>query len=269
MEKKAMKILEKEIKDRELHTDFHMQHSCGVIIKSDEGYLCASPDGRVSCSCQCCHGQLGLVEMKCPYKYRDVPVKVATKAAGFPLSYDETLETYSLKTNHDYYYQVQMQMYVAKATFSIFAVYTNVDIAFVTVLPDVDLMQRMAVKAKLYFREVVLPQVIAKHFTTNRTTTPIVGNNLNPCVCGEVRDENTHPIVMCANANCLVKTFHKACTQTKIFRKGWMCAHCRSVATKAKAKARRDEAKENNENPQSNQKTSKKPRLRVPLQQVN
>ena len=262
MEKKAMKILEKEIIDQGTHTDFSMQHDCGVIIKPGEGYVCGSPDGRVSCRC---HGQLGLVEMKCPHKHRDVCVKVAAKASDFPLSNDDKNGTFTLKTNHDYYYQVQMQMYVACASFCIFCVYTNVSIAYTTVLPDVSLMEQMSVKAKLYFREVVLPQVVANYFTTSAQI-PVEGNNMNPCLCGEVRDEDAYPVVICANNDCLVKTFHKACTKTKIFRKGWMCAHCRSLNTKEKAKARRDEMKENQE-PKTGENPNKK--ARVPLGDVN
>ncbi|ELU08579.1 hypothetical protein CAPTEDRAFT_211242, partial [Capitella teleta] len=48
-----------------LHQDFHLRQT-GLLVKEDEPFLAASPDGVFEC--ECC-GQ-GTLEIKCPYKYR-------------------------------------------------------------------------------------------------------------------------------------------------------------------------------------------------------
>ena len=49
------------------HGDFEM-HTVGLLISTKYPFLGATPDGVVSCSC--CGS--GLLEVKCPYKYRDI-----------------------------------------------------------------------------------------------------------------------------------------------------------------------------------------------------
>ena len=120
-----------------------------------------------------------------------------------------------------------MQMNVACARFFIFCVYTNVSIAYTTVLSDVSLMEQMSVKAKLYFRKVVLPQVVANQFTTNSTQIPVKGNNMNPGLCEEVRDEDAYPVVICVKKRLSsVKHFTKHAQKQRYSEKAG-CAHCR------------------------------------------
>ena len=53
---------------------------CGLYIDESRPYVAATPDGLTSCSC--C-GK-GVLEIKCPYSYRDVPVeKMASEASTF------------------------------------------------------------------------------------------------------------------------------------------------------------------------------------------
>lgn len=49
------------------HANFTVQSS-GLVINPSYPYIGASPDGVVDCQC-CGQGQL---EIKCPFKYRDV-----------------------------------------------------------------------------------------------------------------------------------------------------------------------------------------------------
>ena len=239
MEKKALKSL--FLVAQGLHVDFKIEE-CGLIIPIEKPFVAGTPDSICTCKC---HG-FDVVEIKCPYHCRDLPVRVAARKPNFPLIYDAETETFSMRESHNYYYQVQLQMYVAKAAFCIFAVYTNVDLVHVTVLPNVSIIEKLLIKAKLYFCEVVLPQVLAKHFTEpNLVALVTSNNNMKPCVCGETRNESEYPVVSCANVDCIVKIFHKQCVPTKVFRKGWLCSHCCAQSNKAKAKARRDAQKEN------------------------
>jgi len=78
----------------------------GLNVKAICPFLGASPDGIVSCSC---HTER-LLEIKCPFKYRD-SISGWEQDKDFPI--DENME---MKPNHRYYYQAQLQMFVCSKT---------------------------------------------------------------------------------------------------------------------------------------------------------
>ena len=96
------------------HTLFALK-SCGLFLDADNPYIGASPDGIISCSC--C-GK-GVVEVKCPFSCRDISFDVAAKNKTFCLQE----ETFLLKQDHTYYFQVQLQMYLSKVKFCDFVVW--------------------------------------------------------------------------------------------------------------------------------------------------
>ena len=74
-------------------------------------WLGASPDGLVyDPSMDDPHG---VVEIKCPASARDVPLKEACSNSNFFLQITDD-NKYQLKTQHNYYYQVQGQMHITK-----------------------------------------------------------------------------------------------------------------------------------------------------------
>ncbi|ELU03665.1 hypothetical protein CAPTEDRAFT_202368 [Capitella teleta] len=76
-EKENTARLQYEQQMQVLHQDFHLRQT-GLLVKEDEPFLAASPDGVFEC--ECC-GQ-GTLEIKCPYKYR---VSLTTSTASmFP-----------------------------------------------------------------------------------------------------------------------------------------------------------------------------------------
>lgn len=93
----------------------------GLIINPCCPYIGASPDGKVIDRSSYEH--FGLLEIKCPYKYRNnTPEEVAGNA-------DFCLEVRNgelhLKKEHAYYYQVIGQMAVAGIAWCDFVVFTN------------------------------------------------------------------------------------------------------------------------------------------------
>ena len=92
------------------HQNFSLSDN-GLVIST---YLGASPDGIIDCSC--CGS--GIIEVKCPYKYRDVnPWQINDKKSFLQLDNDGKL---SLSTIHDYYYQVQGQLSICNKPYSDF-----------------------------------------------------------------------------------------------------------------------------------------------------
>ena len=89
--------------------------SFGLVVNADETYLGASPDGIVFCQC---HGQ-GILEIKCPYKYK-------AGFDGFESDKDFPLESrFVMKSNHKYYYQMQLQMELTGCDFGYFYIFAG------------------------------------------------------------------------------------------------------------------------------------------------
>jgi len=94
----------------------------GFVISEDFPFLGATPDA-------CVHDpsrtdQYGLVEIKCPYKYRDVLPEQAALQSDF-CSYimvKERKNILQLRRNHIYYSQVQGQMAITKRNWCDFVI---------------------------------------------------------------------------------------------------------------------------------------------------
>ena len=99
------------------HTNFCVSN-CGLFICLSHPHLGATPDGLVKCDC--CNGS-GVLEIKCPFLCRDKSIMDVSKEGGLYLE-QTTDGQYRLKESHAYYYQIQAQMYVCKATYCDFVV---------------------------------------------------------------------------------------------------------------------------------------------------
>ena len=87
-----------------------------ILEVTDSG---ASPDGMIDCFC--C-GK-GVLEIKCPYLHQNETVEsAASNNPSFCLKKDKDL--LYLDHTHDYYYQVQIQMFVCNVEYCDFCVCT-------------------------------------------------------------------------------------------------------------------------------------------------
>ena len=101
---------------QEQHENYEL-NLCGLHINPAYPHLGATPDGLISCDC--C-GK-GVVEIKCPFKHRNVhPHNVEDRS--FCLKRSE--RGVELSSNHDYYYQVQGQMAICDAEYCDFVCWT-------------------------------------------------------------------------------------------------------------------------------------------------
>lgn len=89
------------------HADATVRET-GLFICQTEPYLAASPDGLVTCSC---HGT-GLLEVKCPYKFRSTTANEMVKDSSSCLDV-----AFILKKDHEYYAQVPHQMLVTDTSY--------------------------------------------------------------------------------------------------------------------------------------------------------
>ncbi len=78
----------------------------GLVISVSNPWLAASPDGVVSDPSETTQG---LVEVKTPFSMKENTLEEACKTSSFCL--ERKNDEYQLKTRHDYFYQVQCQLY--------------------------------------------------------------------------------------------------------------------------------------------------------------
>lgn len=121
---------------------------CGIFLETS-GILGASPDRLV--------GTLGLLEVKCPYKYRDQKIAEAISDKGFYLFQQNGF--YQLREDHPYYHQVQGQLHVADKLLCTLVVWTTQDCVFVRVKRDVNWAHNLEL-LRMFYRTKLLPKLL-------------------------------------------------------------------------------------------------------------
>ena len=96
-----------------------MYHS-GLVVNPAFPYFGASPDGKVVD--KNATDNFVLLEIKCPFKYRNNLPSEAVGNADFCL--ELTAGRPRLKRNHEYFYQVQGQMAISGISWCDFVVFT-------------------------------------------------------------------------------------------------------------------------------------------------
>ncbi len=95
--------------------------SKGLTVNPKYPFLGASVDSIVSCS-KC---GVGVVEIKCPYKWRHASLSSAVKDNNFCCVYEDG--QLKLKSSHNYMYQVIGQMAILELEWADFVVWTKKD----------------------------------------------------------------------------------------------------------------------------------------------
>lgn len=106
----------------------------------------------------------------------------------------------------------------------------------------------MVSKGKLYFVNFILPELVAKRYTSVKavpqTSTSRQQNALSDklnqfiCYCQDpVKNEET---VMCASTFCVIHEFHKTCTGSKRITESWLCTFCKKETAATKRKSGRN-----------------------------
>ncbi|KAK7893342.1 hypothetical protein WMY93_022494 [Mugilogobius chulae] len=155
-EKDALERYKMEMKT--LHASFSIQDS-GFVINPKYPYMGATPDSLVSC--ECCGN--GCVEVKCPFCLRAGKIEdnLGSKSC-LEINQDHKLQ---LKHTHQYYYQVQCQMFLCERDYCDFVVWTEKDVHFERIEPDELFWQEISSKASVFFDSVILPELVAKFFS--------------------------------------------------------------------------------------------------------
>ena len=138
----------------------------GLILQPSYSFMGATPDGIVHCSC-CGSGTL---EIKCPYICRERSFEEVAKEnnPAFYLQQDED-GSVSLKKDHSYYYQVQMQMQLFLVNYCEFVVWREGERIF----RDETFIDDTFYSAETFVKLAILPELVGKWFSRqNAMPTP-------------------------------------------------------------------------------------------------
>jgi len=118
----------------------------GLVVSTKHPWLCGTPDGLFSLAEIGGGDGIGVLEIKCPYSCRDKP--------ELDVPY---LNCGQLKVNHQYYAQVQLQMYLCNAKLAHFFVFSPSDSQLIKIdRNDVFIDTLISKLEKIYF-DVLLP----------------------------------------------------------------------------------------------------------------
>lgn len=132
----------------------------GLIIDSSKPHLGASPDGILQC--KCCG--TGVLEIKCPYKFRNLTVDQIYNE-NYHIQKDEN-ECMKLKETSNWYTQIQTQMAVANVQWCDFVLYLEGDVKngkhkihSERIHFDPSLWHSLFRKSKIFFENFLLPKL--------------------------------------------------------------------------------------------------------------
>ncbi|XP_036002672.1 uncharacterized protein LOC118565784 [Fundulus heteroclitus] len=202
----------------------HINFTCrlsGFVIDPNHPFLGASPDGAVNCDC-CGNGTL---EIKCPFKHRDVAVEEAA-IIDKDFCLDATLH---LKENHRYYTQVQMQMFLTKSQYCDFVVFTKSEPASMCIIRitlDEKFCENLINKCEKFIKDHVVHELITRQLENE----PVVNQELDInekktwCICNEPEYGR---MIKCDGELCPYEWFHYKCVNIRRKPRGqWFCASC-------------------------------------------
>ena len=128
--------------------------NCGIFVQPEHPYLASSPDGIID--------DKTLLEVKCPYTARDKDIT----PDNIPYLNDDN-GSLSLDKSHDYYFQIQGQLYCAGRTECDFVVFTKKEIKIIKIVEDQAFIEIMLQKLSNFFRNHFQPALLNKYIYRN------------------------------------------------------------------------------------------------------
>ena len=131
------------------------------MINPQYSHLGVSPDGITEC--RCCGKRV--LEVKCPYRCKDLTIKELSKDTSFCL---ESLsdDTFSLQLDHNYYYQVQLQMKICEVNICHFVVWSPKELVILEVEYNFNFLETALTKAYDFFKFGVMPELVSKLYSS-------------------------------------------------------------------------------------------------------
>ena len=143
------------------HGQSHLTvRQCGLFISTENPWLAASPDGIVENSTNGPQSQTsGLLEIKNPYSVRKMTLSEAVSKSTFCLEKDKDSGKYRLKQKHDYFYQVQCQLYCTNKAWCDFVVHTEKELHVERIHRQTSWWDSILDKLKPFYFNSLLPEL--------------------------------------------------------------------------------------------------------------
>ena len=145
-----------------MHNPSFSTSRCGLFVSQEYPWLAATPDGLVEDD----GGEVsskGLLEIKNPYKQRNMTLKEACKTKPFCLKKDG--DTYKLNQKHDYYYQVQCQLFYVNRDWCDFVERTQKEMHTERIYREREWWDQQLTKLEHFYFQAVLPELACpRHF---------------------------------------------------------------------------------------------------------
>lgn len=195
------------------HVNFELS-TTGIHVNAAFSFLGASPDGLIKCTC---HG-LGLLEIKCPYKF-EKGLNGWKGAPGSPVTANG-----EIIQSHQYYFQIQQQMLVTDRNYCDFFVWTQgielTDKFLIRIEKDEEFCQKLLKKLENVFVHVVLPELVCRKNDPENEKP-----ELQYCIC---KRPSFNPMIACDNTECEIEWYHYSCVNIKRAPEGsWFCPQCK------------------------------------------
>ena len=105
----------------------------------------------------------GLIELKNPSTAKDMTIKEACeKIKGFCIKLKQGHN--ALDTNHDYFYQVQCQLYCTQTAWCDFVIRTNKELYIERIYRDDTWWQKQLLKLKIFYFQALLPELACPRY---------------------------------------------------------------------------------------------------------
>jgi hypothetical protein len=146
------------------HSDLTVE-DCGLFVSVDNPWLAGTPDGLVNDPGD--DDPSGLVEIKNPYSARNLTLAEAVKSSTFCLQQNKKdNDDYTLKRRHDYYYQIQCQLYCTNRNWCDFVVRTDTEMHVERIKRDASWWDSNMEKLKTFYFSSLLPELACpRHHT--------------------------------------------------------------------------------------------------------
>ena len=198
-----------------VHKVLHVEN-IGLYIDSEKPWYGASPDAVINCSC-CGHGVL---EIKCPYKVRHDSLIEEINNGSFYVGIDNGI--FFLVQDHQYYYQVQLEISVTKVSYCDFMVCTPSEFLVIRIEPNFYFVESVTEKCDLFWDSVILKELVTRGLEGYKKLEVPSTSNIDKtvdglyCICKSKYSDDASAMVGCDSCD---NWFHLHCLKLKIIPK--------------------------------------------------
>lgn len=135
---------------------------CGLVMHNSYPHCGASPDGMMGC--YCCGS--GCLEIKCPWSFKNDNLRAYLSRSDCPIK--EVDNEFVMNTKHEYFYQVQMQMFVLDVDYCDFVVWNKKRVLIARTFKDNKFWNEEYPKTEEFFKQVLLPELLGCYYSNQK-----------------------------------------------------------------------------------------------------